>query len=61
MSFRTTAQEKIDNAREHVKLAIADLGEIVVNECYGTDELSDEVLQTCTEVLQELIGIRRKL
>lgn len=56
-----TARERIDNAKDHVKNAIQDLSEIIVNECWGTDELSEERLDELANVMQRLIDIRRIL
>lgn len=40
MSYDTTADEKFSEAVEHIKLAMRAINEIVVEECYGYQEVS---------------------
>jgi hypothetical protein len=42
MSVRTTADEKIDSAADHVRAAVGDLHAIIVEKCWGHDEYNRE-------------------
>lgn len=61
MGLRTTADEKLDEAREATDQALKALNEIVVNECWGHDEYKKEFTQQIHEAHFMLIQIRTKL
>ena len=61
MSAETDADRRLTSAKEHVREAIKDLGEIVVNQCYGHDGYEDEYAVELAAILQELVDIRRRL
>lgn len=61
MGVRTTADEKLDEARESTDKALKALNEIIVNECCGHDEWNDKFTQQIHESHSMLIQIRRKL
>lgn len=61
MGVRTTADEKLDSASDHIKDAIRDLSAIVIEECWGHDEYSEEYKDTIHEVLQELLALKKKM
>jgi hypothetical protein len=61
MGVRTTADEKLDAADEHMRQAVMALSEIVVDECYGHDEYNAEFSATINQTMFSLIELRRKL
>ena len=61
MGVRTTADEKLDEARDSADQALKALNEIVVGECWGHDEWNDEFTQQIHEAHSMLIQIRGKL
>lgn len=58
MSVRTTADEKGDEAREHIQEAIEDLSEIVIGRCHGADEYSVEYRNKLRGALIGLLDLR---
>lgn len=42
MGFKTTADEKLDKAKENIKDAIENLSEILIHECYGWEEYTSD-------------------
>lgn len=61
MSVRTTADEKLDAAREAVQTALVALSDIIVDECYGHDEYKPEFRQQLGEAFGALLAVRGKL
>lgn len=61
MSVRTTADEHLDSAAEHIRAAIKDLTEIVIEECWGHDEFTAEYQTTVSEVFDELRKLKGRL
>jgi len=61
MSVATTADMKITSAREHVAAAIKDLTEILIDECWGHDELSEEYKVILEKTFNHLRQIKREL
>ena len=61
MSVTTTADEQKDSAIEHIKEAIKNLGEIIINQCWGHDDYSDDYSTGLKQSLIELITIRDRL
>lgn len=61
MSVRTTADEKIDEARQNIREAAKALSEVVVDDCYGADEYKEEFQETLREVLNDLLNIKNRL
>lgn len=61
MSITTTADLKLDSAREHLKFATMDLQEIVINECWGHDEFYKEFQKQLFETYIDLVRISKKL
>jgi hypothetical protein len=58
MSVRTTADEKIDEAKDHIQEAIECLVTVVVDVCYGTTEYSVKHRNKLREVFVRLLDIR---
>lgn len=58
MSVRTTADEKIHEAKDHIQQAIECLSEIIINRCYGTSEYSEGYLNKLRKQLIELLNLR---
>ena len=61
MGVSTTADEKRDEALEHVRQAIRCLSEIVIEQCYGHDDWGAEYRGTLQRTLLELLEIRDRL
>lgn len=61
MGTRTTADERIDDAREHVRLALDSLQDVVVGECWGHDDYAAEFQSNLLGAFHELLTIRARL
>ena len=61
MGVITTADENLEKARENIRLAIQYLSSVLVEECWGHDEYSDEFLETLEGSFDQLRRIRKKL
>ncbi len=57
----STCDEKLDSASDHLRQAAKDLSEIVVDGCWGADELKDSYLETVQQVMDETLKLRRLL
>ena len=60
MSVRTTADENLDAAKESVNKAINSLSEIVISNCWGSDEYSEDYSNTIEDILNALLQLRKK-
>ena len=58
MSVRTAADEKIDEAKDHIQKAIECLSEVVINRCYGTSEYSEDYLNKLRKRFIGLLDLR---
>jgi len=61
MSIRTTADEHIDSATEHVRSAIKDLHEVVVVNCWGHEDLDRNNKDLLHSVYTDLLAILHRL
>lgn len=61
MSVITTADEKIDSAEQSVRDAAEALSDVLIHECWGSDEYTPERMIVLREVLNELISIKIRL
>ena len=61
MSVRTTADEHLDSAKQHIKDAVKDLSEIVVEQCWGHDEYREEYSEELKRIFRELLEIRDRI
>lgn len=61
MSVRTTLDEKVDSIKEHVDCAVRDIRDIVIDKCWGYEELSDEGKKKYNKLLIELLNLRDSL
>jgi hypothetical protein len=61
MSVNTAADDKRDEAREHVSSAVQLLSEIVVEKCWGYDDFTTEYQKTLRKSLNNLIEVREEL
>lgn len=61
MGVVTTADEKLNQARASVADAIRSLSEIVIGECWGSDEFTVETQTRLHKSLMSLIEIRNDL
>lgn len=58
MGVRTTADESLDRADTHIKDAIRELAEIVVNQVWGHEEYNHEYREKIKKSLTQLIEVR---
>jgi len=58
---RTTADEKLDEAIDHVKRAAMALADITIHECFGSDDLPKTLLAEIRSAQNDLINIRAQL
>lgn len=61
MSYRTTADDHLELAREAVRKAIEELSEIVINEAAGHDKYMPALRAKIKDSLSGLISIRDDL
>ena len=68
MSVRTTADERIDQAKEHLAEALtaiegaeSNLRDIVVDRCWGYDEFNEEYTEKLKATYKFLLGLRADL
>jgi len=61
VSVRTTADEKLEQAKHHVLEAIKALQEIVVGECDGHDDYRQDYEESIHWAHQQLLEIRKRL
>jgi len=61
MSVRTTADEKLDSAREHLKQAYKDLLVFADEDTWGYSEFTNSFIENIIEVTFELRKLRIKL
>lgn len=61
MSAQTEADKKIDIAREHLRLALKSLSEVVVDQVSGYDEFTENYLSVLADAMRELTGIIYKI
>lgn len=61
MSVRTTADERLDQAVANISAAIDCLKQVVIDECWGAKDFTDESLAGFTKALHDLIDTRRRL
>lgn len=59
--MRTTADDKVDSAVEHINSAVESISDVVVSKCYGYDEYSREYRKNLAIALQELLELRETL
>ena len=61
MGVTTTADEKIQNAREDVKSAIKNLHTALDPETWGSDEYTSERDDELLDIYKTLLDVRKKL
>jgi len=61
MSVRTTADEKLDNAKKELCNAIDNLSMIIIKKVWGSDEFSREYYDKVYNALFKLVEIRDDL
>lgn len=61
MSVRTTADEKLDEAKDLINQAYKLLLEVLNPDTYGSDEYEEEYINTVHESVLDLLKIKRKL
>lgn len=61
MGVRTTADEKLDSASEHIKAAAQDLSSVVLDECWGFDDYRAGYTAEIHSALNTLILLKAKL
>jgi hypothetical protein len=61
MSVTTTADEKLESARDHVHQALTDLSAICIDQCWGHDEFRKEFRGEIQQAFFKLVEIRKML
>lgn len=61
MSYTTTADEKLSEAKSSIRDAILALTDVVVNGCDGAYDFKPEYQESIADALTELISVRKKL
>lgn len=60
MSVNTTAKEKINEFRDHLKGAVESLSSVLVDDCWGVDELSDKYKEQLRKAFVQLLEMKSK-
>lgn len=61
MAVETQADRKKESAIKHIKSAISDLSEIVVDQCPGSSDFKDTYLTKLRENFHKLLEVRDNL
>ena len=61
MSVTTTADEHLDSAKENIQSAIKNLSEIVVEQCWGSEEYNQGFRDTLRKTHFELLELRDRI
>jgi len=61
MGVRTRANEALDEAKEHIQAALKSLSLIVIDRCWGTDDLSRGRQADCAAAMELLVEARERL
>lgn len=61
MSVYTTADAHRDRVRQQISEAIKDLTAILIDECWGHDEYSEEYLQVLEQAFTDLREMKKKI
>jgi hypothetical protein len=61
MGVVTTADERLDSAKEHLKAAGMDLAAIVIDECWGYDDYKLDYQIAMRDALNTVIQLKGKL
>lgn len=61
MSVRTTADEKIDSAKDHIRQAYKDIHDALDEDTWGSDEYGNDFVKKLHEVEVSLFEIKQKL
>lgn len=61
MSVRTTADEQLESAKDNIQSAIKNLSEIVIEECWGSEDFSSEFSVILRKALSEMVEVRESL
>lgn len=59
--METTADRKLEQAKDNINEAISNLSEIVINRCQGEDEYNQTFRMKMKACLNELLDIREEL
>lgn len=54
MPVRTTADERIDSAKDHIDEAIKDLSEVLFGKCWGCDDYTKEHTRKLGKLFDDL-------
>lgn len=61
MSVRTTASEKLDEARKHLVAAQKAIAEVLIPDTWGLSDYDDAYIDFLHETVQKLQTINRKI
>lgn len=61
MAVRTTADEKLDEARENINTAYKNILEVLNPDTWGSDNFNDSYIDNLYKVLSSLIELKRLL
>lgn len=59
MGVRTTADEKVDEFKDHLNDAISALSAILIEDVYGSDEFKDEFVDKLNDAFNDLLKIKK--
>lgn len=61
MSVRTTADEKLDEVRNHITAALKAMDEVVIQRCWGWDDFNDEARARHRQLFRDLADMRMRI
>ena len=60
MSVNTTASDSLEKAKEHIQAATEALAAIVVHDCYGTEDYTEETRDQFKAMFITLLDLKSK-
>ena len=57
----TTADEKLQSAKDHIEAAVKDVAEIVIDKCWGHDDFSPSYRKKINDFFDDLRELGRKI
>lgn len=61
MGVKTAADGHLDKARKYLALAVEELSELVVRECWGTEDFTEDAIEKYHSAFLELLNTKRAL
>lgn len=57
----TTADERVNEAKEAINVAAKAISEVIIEDCYGSDEYTEDFKRTLRECMNNLLSLKMML